>query len=147
MNNFHTLEVVDRVSETQLQVGENSDWIFWRLKVKTAVCPSDSSVKAGDDTVVCFDLDRRTTPRRLMLLIYLTWRTSPQLQQRSRVRLWHTALKYFRTNHGYQRVFQFEIIIDFLMSIFWFIWIPMLWVYDQYKYVYSYSEGFWRLKL
>ena len=27
MNNFHSLEVVDRVSETQLQVGENSNWI------------------------------------------------------------------------------------------------------------------------
>ena len=25
LNNFQTLEVVDRVSETQLQVGENSD--------------------------------------------------------------------------------------------------------------------------
>ena len=25
MNNFHSLEVVDRVSETQLQVSENSD--------------------------------------------------------------------------------------------------------------------------
>ena len=25
MNNFHSLEDVDRVSETQLQVGENSD--------------------------------------------------------------------------------------------------------------------------
>ena len=32
LNNFHSLEVVDRVSETQLQVGENSDWIIWRLK-------------------------------------------------------------------------------------------------------------------
>ena len=32
MNNFHSLEVVDRVSETQLQVGENSDSIIWRLK-------------------------------------------------------------------------------------------------------------------
>ena len=31
-NNFHSLEVVDRVSETQLQVGENSDWIILRLK-------------------------------------------------------------------------------------------------------------------
>ena len=28
----HPLEVVDRVSETQFQVGENSDWIIWRLK-------------------------------------------------------------------------------------------------------------------
>ena len=27
-----TFEVVDRVSETQLQVGENSDLIIWRLK-------------------------------------------------------------------------------------------------------------------
>ena len=25
LNNFHSLEVVDRVSETQVQVGENSD--------------------------------------------------------------------------------------------------------------------------
>ena len=32
LNNFHSLEVVDRVSETQLQVGENSDWIIWGLK-------------------------------------------------------------------------------------------------------------------
>ena len=28
--NFHSLEVVDRVSETQLQVGENAD--IWRLQ-------------------------------------------------------------------------------------------------------------------
>ena len=32
LNNFHSLEVVDRVSETQLQVGENLDLIIWRLK-------------------------------------------------------------------------------------------------------------------
>ena len=32
MHKFHSLEVVDRVSETQFQVGENSDWIIWRLK-------------------------------------------------------------------------------------------------------------------
>ena len=32
LNNFHSLEVVDRVSEAQLQVGENLDWIIWRLK-------------------------------------------------------------------------------------------------------------------
>ena len=31
LNNFHSLEVVDRVSETQLQVGENSNWIIWRI--------------------------------------------------------------------------------------------------------------------
>ena len=31
-NNFHSLEVVDRVSETQLQVGENSNLIIWLLK-------------------------------------------------------------------------------------------------------------------
>ena len=29
---FYSLEVVDRVSETQLQVSENSNWIIWRLK-------------------------------------------------------------------------------------------------------------------
>ena len=32
LNNFHSLEVVDRVSGTQLQVSENSNWIIWRLK-------------------------------------------------------------------------------------------------------------------
>ena len=31
-SNFHSLEAVDRVSEKQLQVGENSNWIIWRLK-------------------------------------------------------------------------------------------------------------------
>ena len=50
--------------------------------------------------------------------------------------------------------FQFEIIITGLAGSFWFIWIPMLWVYGHYKYFYSYSEGidfrcltFWWLKL
>ena len=30
LNNCHSLEVVNRVSETQLQVGENSNGISWR---------------------------------------------------------------------------------------------------------------------
>ena len=30
--NFHLLEIVNRVSETQLQVGENTSYIIWRLK-------------------------------------------------------------------------------------------------------------------
>ena len=36
---------------------------------------------------------------------------------------------------------QFEIIIKVLDSSFWFIWIPMLWVYGHYRYFYSYSAG------
>ena len=36
MNNFHSLEVVDRVSETQLQVGENSNRIILAVKVVIA---------------------------------------------------------------------------------------------------------------
>ena len=40
------------------------------------------------------------------------------------------ALKYVRINHGVQRVF-FEIIINVLVSSFWFILIPILWVYDH----------------
>ena len=28
-----------------------------------------------------------------------------------------------------------------LSQSFWFIWIPMLWVYSHYKYAYSYSAG------
>ena len=37
--------------------------------------------------------------------------------------------------------FQFEIIINVSVSSFRFIWIPMLWVYNHYKYVYPYSAG------
>ena len=33
LNNFHSLGVVDRVSETQFQGGENSNCIILRLKV------------------------------------------------------------------------------------------------------------------
>ena len=32
VDNFHSLEVVGRVSETQLQVGGNSDWIILPVK-------------------------------------------------------------------------------------------------------------------
>ena len=34
MRKFHSLEVVDRGSETQLQVSENLDEIFWPLYVQ-----------------------------------------------------------------------------------------------------------------
>ena len=37
--------------------------------------------------------------------------------------------------------FQFEIIISVLVSSFWFICLPMLWVYNHYKYFHSYSVG------
>ena len=37
LNIFHSLEVVDRASETQLQASENSDWIIWRLKGESAI--------------------------------------------------------------------------------------------------------------
>ena len=55
--------------------------------------------------------------------------------------------------------FQFEIIINVLVSSFWFIWIPVLWVYGHHKYFYcagidfscqnmtSTNVRFWRLKL
>ena len=32
MNNFQSLEVMKRVSDTQLQMSENSTQIIWRLK-------------------------------------------------------------------------------------------------------------------
>ena len=37
--------------------------------------------------------------------------------------------------------FQFEIISNVFVSCFWFIWIPMLWVYGHQKYFYYYSAG------
>ena len=46
--------------------------------------------------------------------------------------------KKHRNQRGF---FQFEIIIIVLVGSFWFIWILMLWVYDHYKYVDSYSAG------
>ena len=45
-------------------------------------------------------------------------------------------------NDGEQRCFQFEIIINVLVSPFRFIWIPMLWVYSNYTYFYSYGAEF-----
>ena len=44
LNNFHSLEVVDRVSETQLQVGENSNRIIWRLKGVVLLVASDDEL-------------------------------------------------------------------------------------------------------
>ena len=52
------------------------------------------------------------------------------------------ALNSFCEIHGDQRVFYlFETIIKVFVRSFWLIWIPMLWVYSLYKYVYSYSAG------
>ena len=47
---------------------------------------------------------------------------------------------------------QFEIIINVLVSSFWFIWIPMLWVYNHYKMFTLTARGWfldvriWRLQ-
>ena len=57
-------------------------------------------------------------------------------------------------------VFHFEIIINVLVRSFWLIWVPVLYVYNHFKYFDSYSVGiffsrqnltstdvrFWRLK-
>ena len=59
-----------------------------------------------------------------------------------------------------KRFFRFEISITVLVSSFWLIWIPMLWVYGHYNFFYFYRTGidfsrqnltfidvrFWRLK-
>ena len=55
LNNFHSLEVVDRVSETQLQVGENSDWIIWRSEGQAQmyyVVPGRKSLATSQNYVV-----------------------------------------------------------------------------------------------
>ena len=70
------------------------------------------------------------------------------------------ALKDFCINHGKQRFFQLEIIMNAIVSSFCFIWILMLWVYDHWKYIIFFSAGtvfirqnlpsvdgrFWRIK-
>ena len=38
-----------------------------------------------------------------------------------------TALKYVCINHGHQRVFYLEVMINVLVSSFRFIWVPLLW--------------------
>ena len=45
LNNFHSLEVVNRVSETQLQVGENPDGIIWRLKGQSGITQGNLHLK------------------------------------------------------------------------------------------------------
>ena len=47
----------------------------------------------------------------------------------------------FYANHEDQKVFEYNIIINVLVSYFCFIWIPMLWIYGHYNYFYSYSAG------
>ena len=37
--------------------------------------------------------------------------------------------------------FQFEIIINVLVSSFCFIWVPKLWIFGHYKYFISFSAG------
>ena len=71
------------------------------------------------------------------------------------------SAELFCSNHGDWRVFvQFKIIINILVSSFRFIWIPMLWVFDHYKFFNFFSAGivfirqnltstdvrFWRIK-
>ena len=52
------------------------------------------------------------------------------------------ALKYFFINHGDHLFFQFEIVINVLVSCFRLIWIPMLCVYNHCRYnCYSFSSG------
>ena len=53
LNNFHSLKVVDRVSETQLQVGENSDWIIWRLRYTPVIIWVISSFELSHSGYVC----------------------------------------------------------------------------------------------
>ena len=51
------------------------------------------------------------------------------------------TMKYCCINHGDQRVFQFEIIINALASFFRLIWISMVCVYGHYKCFDSFSAG------
>ena len=62
-----------------------------------------------------YQLDEMFTPYNAELILYKSWRPK-----------------------GY---FQFDIIIDVLVSSFWFIWIPMLWGYGHQNIFYSYSAG------
>ena len=47
LNNFYSLEV----SETQLQVGENSDWIIWRLKFSNLAEPLLTNKKTSREDI------------------------------------------------------------------------------------------------
>ena len=60
-----------------------------------------------------------------------------------------TALIYFCRHHGDRRFFQFEIIINVLVSSFGFIWIPILRVYCHFTLSArgpTLDVRFWRLK-
>ena len=79
----------------------------------------------------------------------------------SRIRVNPSGAEIFLNKQWRSKVFfQFDILINILVSFFRSIWIPMLWVYGQSKYFYFYSAGivfsrqnlpsrdvrFWRLK-
>ena len=51
MGNFHPLEVVDRGSETQLQVGEKFNYLIWRVNsIRSVKKPfSMMMIYHGDD--------------------------------------------------------------------------------------------------
>ena len=62
------------------------------------------------------------------------------------------ALKYFCVNYGDESFFQLEIILNILVSMLRFIWMPMLRVYGQFNDFYSCSTRIdfrcriWRLQ-
>ena len=52
MTNFHALEVVGRGSETQLQVGENSNYLIKRFKgygLQQADCGNQMNIRVSVD--------------------------------------------------------------------------------------------------
>ena len=70
LNNFHSLEVVNRVSETQLQVGENPDGIIWRLKGQSGITQGNLHLKN-----MCMAIIR--IQRDLKLRGYLLFKGTP----------------------------------------------------------------------
>ena len=55
LNNFNSRVVVDRVSETQIQVSENFNYIIWRLKgfKPTLVQCLVFAVNSGENSTMC----------------------------------------------------------------------------------------------
>ena len=84
------------------------------------------------------------------------WKTRPAITQ---CRVNPYSAEIFCINHGDQRVFQFWIIINDLVSFICFICIPMVWVYYHQSYFSSFKAGivffqtsdsdlrFWRIQL
>ena len=105
LNIFHPLQVVDRVSETQLEVGEKSNCIIWRLKDSSwnTVCDAGAALNQhwGSTSSVSWEKNIRIT-----YIIYIMQNYSVKISEM------HTQANYqFRLAKSFLFIFSLTILL------------------------------------